>query len=157
MTGLVNMASAAPLLALLLGLLPVPSAAQSGELAVIVHPSNSVDSLSTAKLESIFTSSRRHWKGGRSIVAFNYEAHDSKRVAFDRAVLQMKPDEVSKFWINQRIRGRGEPPRSVPSAKLMLRVVQRLEGAIGYVPLDLARRGDVKIVAVVRNGEVEPR
>lgn len=157
MTGLFNISSTVPLVALMLGLLPVPSVAQGGDLAVIVHPSNSVDSLSTAKIEAIFTSSRRHWSGGRSIVPFNYEPHDSKRAAFDRAVLQMKPDEVSKFWINQRIRGRAGPPRQVPSATLMLRVVQRLEGAIGYVPLDLARRGDVKIVAVVRDGKVEPR
>ncbi|MFW6050924.1 MAG: hypothetical protein ACODAU_07100 [Myxococcota bacterium] len=64
---------------------------------------------------------------------------------------------MSKFWINQRIRGRASPPRQVPSPKLMLRVVERLEGAIGYVPLDMARRGDVKIVAVVRGGEVESR
>jgi hypothetical protein len=132
-----------------------PSSASSApELAVIVHPSNAASSLSAVEIESIFTSSRRHWPGGGSIAAFNYEPNDPLRVAFERAVLRMDPDEVSRFWIDQRIRGRAGPPRQVSSPRLMVRVVARLPQAIGYVPVqDLGTHG-VKVVAHVRGGRV---
>lgn len=152
-----HIALATLLVAAWIGLAPRASGAQDEELAVVVNPDNSVRSLSSAEVEAIFAARKRYWGGGRNVVAFNYAPKHSLRIAFDRAVLRMGPDEVSKFWINQRIRGRASPPRQVPSPKLMLRVVERLEGAIGYVPLDMARRGDVKIVAVVRGGEVESR
>jgi hypothetical protein len=129
-------------------------AASVPELAVIVHPSNAASSLTAVEIESIFTSSRRHWPGGSSIAAFNYEPNDPLRVAFDRAVLRMGPDEVSRFWIDQRIRGRAGPPRQVSNPRLMVRVVARLSQAIGYVPVqDLGTHG-VKVVAYVRGGRV---
>lgn len=130
-------------------------AAAGTPLAVIVHPGTRVDSLSAGELESIFRSQRRHWRGGASIVAFNYPANHPLRVAFDRAVLRMSPDEVSKFWIDQRIRGRAGSPRKVPQPELMVRVVARLEGAIGYAPISEARRANVKIVAIVRGRQVK--
>lgn len=140
--------------ALLLGG-PVPRiGAQGPDMAVIVHPSNGVDVLGEAELEAIFTSSKRHWPSGENIVPFNYPPNDVLRVAFDRAVLGRSSGEVSKFWINQRIRGRPGPPRQVPTSKLMRRVVERLPQAIGYVPVDEARRVNVKIVAIVSGREV---
>lgn len=136
-------------------LLPTgPTRAATPTLAVIVHPSNSIGSLSGPELESIFTSSRRYWRSGDHIVAFNYPPDDPLRVAFDRAVLRMSPDQVSTFWINQRIRGRQGPPRQIPDASLMVRVIERLPGAIGYAPIDMAKGANVKVVAVIRGRDV---
>lgn len=124
-------------------------------LAVIVNPSNSVDHLSGPELESIFTSSRRYWRNGKNIVAFNYAPNDPYRVAFDKAVLRMTPDQVSSFWINERIRGRQGPPRQIPNASLMVRVIERLDEAIGYAPIEMTRHANVKLVAIIRDGEVK--
>jgi ABC-type phosphate transport system substrate-binding protein len=133
---------------------PRLQAADAPPLAVIVHPSNAVSSLSVHEIEAIFTSSRRHWRGGKNIVAFNYAAKHALRVAFDEAVLRMDPDEVSRFWVDQRIRGRASPPRQVPSPRLMVRVVEKLPEAIGYAPMDEIKDHDVKVVAIVRGGRV---
>jgi hypothetical protein len=47
----------------------------------------------------------------------------------------------------------GDSPRKVPSVALMLRVVAKLPGAIGYVPESMVTP-DVKIVARVKDGRV---
>lgn len=133
---------------------PGVQAASVPDLAVIVHADNAVDAISETQLEAIFTSRRQHWRGGASIVAFNYPPKHTLRVAFDKAVLRMGPDEVSRYWVDQRIRGRGGAPRQVPRPRLMVRVVERLEDAIGYAPASEVEGHEVKVVAWVRGGRV---
>jgi hypothetical protein len=63
----------------------------------------------------------------------------------------MSADEVSQFWIERRIRGLPGPPRSVDSLSLLLRLIARLPGGIGYArPSQLA--GDVRAIRV--NGKL---
>ncbi len=59
------------------------------------------------------------------------------RVLFDRLVLRMSPDAVSAYWIDMRIRGRANPPRSVSSAVLIQRIVARNKEALSYLPFPL--------------------
>jgi hypothetical protein len=40
---------------------------------------------------------------------------------------------VARYWIERKIRGQGGPPRIIPSANLVARIVARVPGAIGYV------------------------
>ena len=130
--------------------------ADTAELVVIVHPKNPAAELAPAELRAIFTTSRRRWSSGGAVAPFNLPARTDERVRFDRAVLDMTPEEVSRFWVDRKIRGGEPPPRQVPDASIMLRVVEKLEDAIGYVPRPLAKDARVKVVAVVREGRVEP-
>ncbi len=108
-------------------------------------------SLTPAELEAIFRSSRRHWQDGGPIVAFNLPPGSPERAAFDRAVLQLSPEEVARYWIDRRIRGGDPPPRGVSNASLVLRLVAQLPTGIAYVPATLVRDG-VRTVAWVRKG-----
>jgi hypothetical protein len=128
-------------------------AAPVEELVVIVHLSSEVRKLDAAELEAIFTSARRSWPDGGRVVAFSYPPEDPLRVAFDQAVLRMSPDEVSRFWVDQRIRADRRPPRQAPDAALALRLVAKLAGSIAYVPSALVGN-DVRVVARIRRGAV---
>ena len=123
------------------------------DLAVIVNPQNRTLRLDGSELTEIFTASRRTWPDGQAITAFNLPANDPLRVAFDRAVVGMGPDEVGRFWVDQRIRGGAKPPRQIDDPKLMLRIVAHMPGAIGYVPSDLVD-GSVRVVARVVRGQI---
>jgi hypothetical protein len=82
----------------------------------------------------MFTTRKQSWNGGGRIVPFNFPPKHEVRVDFDRAVLEMSPEEVARYWIDRRIRGGTPPPKSVNNAALIVRLVSKLEGAIGYVP-----------------------
>jgi ABC-type phosphate transport system substrate-binding protein len=123
------------------------------ELAVIVHPSNSAR-LSVAEIAAIFKTSRRHWSGSKRIVALNLPARNPDRVLFDRVVLGLDPDAVVRFWIDRKIRGGEPPPRSVPEPEIVLRIVQQVENAIGYVPSHLVK-GELRVIARVRHNGAE--
>jgi len=144
---------------LVVGLVLVPARtavyAQPGEaIAVIANPSAGVVRLNRQMLAAIFTLSKRHWDNGRPIVPFNYPPRDALRVAFDRAVLSMSPDAVALFWISQRVRGRGSPPRAASTPQLMLKVVENLAGSIGYVPATLESARVVVVATISPEGRV---
>jgi hypothetical protein len=117
-------------------------------LVIVVNPKNPVRSLGAGEIEAIFTTRRLDWPGGSRIVAFNFPPRHPAREEFDRRALHLEPDEVARFWIDRRVRGGHPPPRQIPDARTMLRVVASLETAVGYVASGEAD-GSVRVVAEI--------
>jgi hypothetical protein len=117
-------------------------------MAVIAHKDVPVSNVSPADLEAIFTTRKIYWSAGKRITAFNFPPKHPVRVAFDSAVLHLDPDEVARYWIDRKVRGGHRPPRQVTSGALMLRVVEKLPGSVGYVPIGEITDG-VKVIAEV--------
>lgn len=120
----------------------------AGRIAIVVHPTNDVSSLSLGELEAIFTTRKLYWPNGRAIAAYNLPTRHAVRTAVDRSVLHLEPDQVARFWIDRRVRGGHLPPRQAPSVDVMKRVVASLETAIGYLPASEVS-SEVKVVAEV--------
>lgn len=140
---------------LLLCLLPraerVAKASDRVLLAVVVAQGSSVRDLSLTALRRIFANEGDNTPSGERYVPFNHPPHTTDRVGFDKTVLGMSPDDVSQFWIERKIRGLAGPPRSVDSLSLLLRLIARLPGGIGYArPTQLT--GDVRAIRV--NGKL---
>lgn len=127
--------------------------ARTDDIAIIVHPDARVSALDRAELEAIFTTRRRFWPGGKRIAAFNLPPRQPTRAAFDRVVLGRDPGEVGRFWVDRSIRGGARPPRSASDPRLMVRVVSRVPGSIGYVPVRYVD-DTVRVVAVIRDRRV---
>jgi ABC-type phosphate transport system substrate-binding protein len=121
---------------------------------VFVNPSSSITSMSASELAEIYDGSRHTWANGQTVVAFNLPAKQALRVEFDHAVLRMSPDQVSRYWIDQRIRDGSKPPRQVGEPGLVVKLVARLPGAIGYAPAGSVTGTEVRIVALIRNEKV---
>jgi hypothetical protein len=71
---------------------------------------------------------------GVRLIPFNYPPDNPLRQRFDWLVLELRPAEVGRYWIDRRIRGEGYPPRQLPSAEVLKAVVARMPGAVGYLP-----------------------
>lgn len=124
------------------------TSASTDELAVIVHPSNAVR-LSLAEIAEVFKTTRKYWSGSNRIVALNLPPRTPDRVLFDRVVLGMDADASARYWIDRKIRGGEPPPRSVPEPEIIVRIVRRMETAIGFVPSRLVS-AEVRVMARVR-------
>jgi ABC-type phosphate transport system substrate-binding protein len=131
-------------------------AVPSLDLAVIVNEQARVSLMSAVEVETIFTRTQTRWSDGTPIVPINAPAGSETRVLFDRVVLRLGPDDVGRFWIDRRIRGMGLPPRNLSDPSSVMRVVEKLDGAIAYVPENLVPNARVKIVARIRQGKVLP-
>jgi hypothetical protein len=125
------------------------------DMAVIVHPAVTASALDRSALAALFSMSRRSWDNGVTVVPFNYPTENPMRRTFDQLVLGLQPNEVSRYWIDQRIRGQGHPPRQVADPGLVIRLVAQIKGSIGYVPAPIADK-TVRVVARVINGKLAP-
>ena len=134
---------------------PETAVGQDKALLVIVHPNNPTRSLDALQLNALFTSNRRFWPNGDTVVAFNAPPRTMNRAFFDRVVLGMTPDQAGRFWVDRQVRGEARPPRTVPSIRLAHAAVKKLRNAITYVPAGRCPDG-VRVVATIRNGEVHP-
>jgi ABC-type phosphate transport system substrate-binding protein len=68
-------------------------------------------------------------------------------------VLGLDPDRVARYWIDRKIRGGDRPPQTAPSSAVMVKVVAKTAGALGYAEAS-AVDASVKVVAKVVDGQV---
>ncbi len=101
-------------------------------LALIVAKTSPLRDLSLTQLQEIYKGKQRT-VAGQTVLPFNHPAGTQDRVGFDRVVLGLEPEEVARYWIDQKIRGGNPPPRTTDSMSLLVRLVIRLSGAVGYV------------------------
>jgi hypothetical protein len=107
-------------------------AAQPVVLAVFVAKDSAIQNLKMTELRRVFTNADDSGFSGQRSVPFNHTAHSADRIGFDQTVLRMNPEEVSRFWIDRKIRGLPGPPRAVDSLSQLLHLVNRTAGGIGY-------------------------
>ena len=122
------------------------------ELIVIVNPRNRA-TISAATLEGVFLRRDRHWPGGAVAVPLNLAPDSGSRQLFDRVVLGMEPDDVARYWLDQRIRDGTSAPREIAAPAVVVKLVAHFEGAIAYVPAATELDG-VTIVARIRDNKV---
>ena len=120
-------------------------------LAVFVSKDSSIKDLKMNELRRIFTNADDSGFSGQRNVPFNHTARSTDRVGFDQAVLHMTPEEVSRFWIDRKIRGLAGPPRAVDTLSQLLNLVSHTDGGISYArPGHVG--GDVRVIRV--NGKL---
>jgi phage gp37-like protein len=132
---------------------PGPRAESSVRLAVIANPAVAVKTLGAAELASIFTRTTRSWKDGTAIRPLNLPPGSGERVAFDRAVLHLEPEQSAQFWVDRMVRGEEAAPKAIAKADIVARLVPTLAGSIAYVPEDKVD-DKVKVLAFVHDGKV---
>jgi ABC-type phosphate transport system substrate-binding protein len=106
--------------------------AGSDAIAVVVGVKNAQRSLSLDDLRRIFFNKDTNDADGDRFVPLNQRSGNTERARFDAQVLNMTPDQVARYWIDQRLRGK-RAPATVPSLAMLKRALNELPGAISYV------------------------
>ena len=121
---------------------------------VIANKGVATAAMSRDDLRPIFQTKKNAWPDGSVLRAFNLPGTDSVRHGFDAAVLGLDPDRVARYWIDRKIQGGDRPPVNAPSNALMVKMVGKTPGAIGYVDSKSALDANVKVIAKIVNGQV---
>jgi hypothetical protein len=126
--------------------LPVDAGESRIRLALVVGKESPVSDVSLPDLKRLYLGEHVNAAGQR-LIPLNLAPLMRERTGFDKAVLNMTPDAIARYWVDRKIRGDSGPPKSLDSADLVQRVVARLDGAIGYAPA-AEIRPDVKVIRV---------
>ncbi|MBN1606643.1 MAG: hypothetical protein JW940_08415 [Polyangiaceae bacterium] len=144
------------LVMLTVGLAPSVSAdgGTVGKLAIVVGKDFPLDNLSFGDLKRLYLGYPLDAHGKR-LIPLALQNRSPERVQFDRTVLGMNPDAVARYWVDRRIRGESGPPKAIDSPQILLRVVDKLDGAVGYVRADSVS-GAVKVLRVDGKAPSDP-
>ncbi len=123
------------------------SGGADGAIAVVVDRDNPRDDVSLHELRAMFLGKRHEWDHGVRVVPLDLAPGSAARATFQRAVLGMEPGEVAQYWAEAKVRGEGTAPKEAPSAAVVVKLVARVRGAVGYVPL-AAADATVKVLKV---------
>ncbi len=102
-------------------------------LAIVVANNSPLRQLSIKDLRNLDKGDALTGPDGKRLITLGRRPGSLERIAFDHSVLGMSPDVATAYWIDRKIRGQSGPPRSIESAELLLRVIAKLEGTVGYV------------------------
>jgi ABC-type phosphate transport system substrate-binding protein len=119
------------------------SPALAQDYAVVVASTSTIDSLDGAQLKGIFLR-QRSFEGDVRLVPVNLLGEESMRIEFEERVLMMNRDEINRYWITNHFQG-VRPPATQASLQSVKAFVQRVEGAIGYLPRNMVD-AEVKVV-----------
>lgn len=101
------------------------------QVAVIANKSVSESSISSAKLQEIYSLKTKTWGNGKSIVLFTIKDDNTSNKcfgSFGKSYADMK-----KVWMKLQLTGEGQAPEAVGSADEVLNKVASTPGAIGYI------------------------
>lgn len=116
---------------------------RAATLAVIVHPSSGVDSLSREETSHLFLGRIKHLPSGTPAVVLDTT---SLRADFYRALVNREMNEINAYWARLKFSGRTQPPEQIEDADAVLRRVASERGTIGYID---ATRVDKRVRVVL--------
>ena len=117
---------------------PVGAGEAKTKLAIVVSKDSPVSDISFYELKRLYLGELVNASGKR-LLPLNLTPNSRERGAFDKTVLSMSPDAIARYWVDRKIRGDSGPPKSIEPLDLMQRVVARVDGAIGYAPINEIR------------------
>lgn len=107
-------------------------------LAIVVAKNSPVSDISFYELKRLYLGEHISASGKR-LLPLNLTPNSRERGAFDKTVLNMSPEAIARYWVDRKIRGDSGPPKTIEPLDLLQRVVARLDGAVGYAPVNEIR------------------
>ena len=108
------------------------STAFATSIAVIVHPSNSLNDASKDEIKRLFLSKTDAIKG-KKLKPVAQNNGQSIRIVFDEDVLGKSPSKVKAYWARLVFTASGMPPPELDSNTAIIKWVSNNPDAIGYI------------------------
>ncbi|MCA1568151.1 MAG: hypothetical protein LC803_21415 [Acidobacteria bacterium] len=129
---------------------PSPVSPQSGDVAIIVNPKNSMRDISFDVLRKYFKAERGQWPNGTKVViAMRQPSGQAERGAVLRSVYGWDENYYQKYFrqghFNESIQ---QAPKELNTTYAMIQYVHYTPGAIGYVRADQVDNSKVNVLSV---------
>lgn len=103
------------------------------DIAVIVHPSSTVSSLSNEEIKRIFLGKIQSFPNGKMAVPINQDVDSPVRQVFNKVVCKKSKSQYKAYWSKLLFTGKGTPPADVGDSIEVKQLVSQNPNFIGYV------------------------
>jgi ABC-type phosphate transport system substrate-binding protein len=122
--------------------------ARAAGVKLVVHASNSLDSISKEKVADLFLKRVTRWENGRAVTPVDQSEKSPVRGAFTKDLLDKEVVWVKSYWQKMIFSGRGTPPAELKSDGEVLDLIKSNADAIGYVADTATIPSGVKVLTV---------
>lgn len=129
-------------------ILSMAAASAAQNIVVIVNQKNALDSLTEKELQDYFMKKDRTWPNGDPVRFFDHRDENKTRKAFLDKYIKKTSREVELYWIGEKIYTGHIAPIQITSDSMMLKMVSRFPGGIGFVDKKGKLPKSVKIITV---------
>ncbi len=105
----------------------------SAEVAVIVHPSSSVASLTEDDVARLFLGKAKSFPGGAQAVPINQNEGSPARDKFNETVCKKNASQYKAYWSQLVFTGKGTPPKDGGNDAEVKALIASNPNMIGYV------------------------
>lgn len=121
------------------------------DIAVVVHPANPVQRLTSRQVAELYLGRARTFESGQYAVVIDHARDDPLRIQFFRDVSGMSLGQVTAYWSRLQFTGQVQPPQNVQGDTAVLEQVRRNPAAIGYVSAANLADSRVKTVLMLQD------
>lgn len=115
------------------------------EVAVIVHPSSGIASMTDDDVARIFLGKSNNFPGGAQAVPVNQDEGSPVRDKFNEAVCKKNASQYKAYWSQLVFTGKGTPPKDAGKDAAVKALIAANPNMIGYVDAS-AVDSSVKVV-----------
>jgi ABC-type phosphate transport system substrate-binding protein len=103
------------------------------EIVVVVHPSNSLSSLSPNDVKMIYLGNKIHFDSGKKIAVVDQKNDEPARADFFKKAIKIAPEMYRAYWTKRIFSGKGVPPKQIGSDKEVLDFISKTPDGVGYL------------------------
>lgn len=103
------------------------------EVAVIVHPSTTVGSMTEDEVSRIFLGKSNSFPGGGTAVPINQDEASATRAKFNEAVCKKNASQYKAYWSQLVFTGKGTLPKDAGNDAAVKTLIAANPNMIGYV------------------------
>jgi hypothetical protein len=116
-------------------------------LVVIVARDSPVSDLTSHEQKRLYLGEGVSDASGTKLIPLSQSPRSPDRIGFDRAALGMTPEEVTRYWIDRKIRGQSGPPKAVAPLDRLRAAIKRVDGTVTYLRVGEVQDG-MKVLIV---------
>lgn len=117
------------------------------ELAVVVNPSNPINSATLEDISDVFLKKSKKL-GGQPVTPIEQKEANPAYEKFHSAASKKTPQQIKSYWANRIFTGKGTPPEAMRNDRKVMSAVAESKKAIGYVDSESVD-SSVKVIATI--------
>lgn len=118
------------------------------ELAVIVHPSSSVEGVTQAELSDLYLGKKTRLSNGAKVQVSDHAEGSAQRVHFYKTLMKKSEAQIKRYWSKRMFSGKGTPPITLDSNQAVKDWVEVTPNGLGYIDTEQVD-GKVKVLLIL--------
>jgi ABC-type phosphate transport system substrate-binding protein len=119
------------------------------DLTVIANSNNEMGTLTRKQIADIYLGRITSLPNGSIPLPLDYQGDSKVRTRFYKSITGKNMAQINAYWARLSFTGQGNPPRRLADKATILQVVEKNQGALGYVD-DIAPDSKVTPVMILK-------